>query len=79
MSKQKFECEFCDQVFGKKTILTRHIKKVHVDDEAKTATQFSPKGAVEEDWDKDPGELEVGRTYQKKTPHQDCQMLNAKL
>uniref|UniRef100_A0A8W8K9E7 C2H2-type domain-containing protein n=1 Tax=Magallana gigas TaxID=29159 RepID=A0A8W8K9E7_MAGGI len=39
MSKRKFECEFCDQAFGKKTILTRHIKRVHGDDRVKTATQ----------------------------------------
>lgn len=77
MSKRKFECEFCDQAFGKKTILTRHIKRVHGDDRVKTATkdqvQSTTKSVGEdEDWDKDPGELifdevEVGRTYRKRT------------
>lgn len=48
MSKRKFECEFV-----KKTILTRHIKRVHCDDQVRTATknlvQSTPKGVGEDE------------------------------
>ncbi|XP_056009367.1 zinc finger protein 407-like [Ostrea edulis] len=80
MNKRKFECDLCDQAFGKKVILTRHIKRVHPSVEKIKAAipeqvESTPKPSQqEEEWDKNPGELifddadlEVGRTQRKRT------------
>ncbi|XP_061173585.1 uncharacterized protein LOC133182753 [Saccostrea echinata] len=82
INKRKFECEMCEQAFSKKTVLTRHMNRVHSWKESEETVESvpvekSPRKSperAEEDWQEDPGELifeetdlEVGRTHRKRT------------
>lgn len=81
INKIKFECDVCDQTFGKKSFRVRHKKRINVIREflrnADPATEsFKGSGVSVEDWQEDPGELifeefdtglEEGRTRRKRT------------
>ncbi|XP_061192297.1 uncharacterized protein LOC133200527 [Saccostrea echinata] len=79
-NRRKYECELCDQAFSKKIILTRHVKRLHKEQEISELQEkrqirdSAVESLIEEDWLEDPGELifeetniELGRTQKKRT------------